>query len=154
MFKIVNGLHIRNLSPIVAIIPQPISNSRNHPETLQEAYYEDTYVAVLQGKLLIDVTVPLVPPKVGTVQMPEVGSAAQEAHKVLGEGVQVTPLYTIMPTTTLPYTFTIDLRQDLRQALLAAHRQNRVPETDQQCHRSQLCGEPADGVISAGLGAT
>jgi NADPH-dependent F420 reductase len=44
---------------------------------------------VLQGKLLIDVTAPLVPPKVSIVQMPEAGSAAQEARQILGEGVEV-----------------------------------------------------------------
>ena len=44
---------------------------------------------VLQSKLFIDVTVPLVPPKVAKVQMPAAGSAAQEAKEILGEGVQV-----------------------------------------------------------------
>jgi len=44
---------------------------------------------ILQGKLLVDVTVPLVPPKVSKVQMPPSGSAAQEAHEILGEGVEV-----------------------------------------------------------------
>ena len=43
----------------------------------------------VQGKLLVDVTVPLVPPKVSKVQMPEAGSAAQEARQILGEGVEV-----------------------------------------------------------------
>ncbi|MBD3645858.1 MAG: NADPH-dependent F420 reductase [Pseudomonadales bacterium] len=43
----------------------------------------------LAGKILIDVTVPLVPPKVGTVQLPERGSAAQMAQDVLGDDVQV-----------------------------------------------------------------
>ncbi|MFZ5904101.1 MAG: NADPH-dependent F420 reductase [Chloroflexota bacterium] len=43
----------------------------------------------LKGKILIDVTVPLVPPKVATVQMPAAGSAAQEARQILGEDVQV-----------------------------------------------------------------
>lgn len=42
-----------------------------------------------QGKILVDVTVPLVPPKVTKVQMPAAGSAAQEAQQILGEGVQV-----------------------------------------------------------------
>jgi hypothetical protein len=42
-----------------------------------------------QGKTLIDVTVPLVPPKVTKVQLPEAGSAAMEARQVLGEGVDV-----------------------------------------------------------------
>jgi len=44
---------------------------------------------VVQGKIVIDVTVPLVPPKVTKVQMPPAGSAAQEAQYILGEGVQV-----------------------------------------------------------------
>jgi NADPH-dependent F420 reductase len=44
---------------------------------------------VLQGKILVDVTVPLVPPKVTKVQMPPAGSAAQEAQEILGEDVQV-----------------------------------------------------------------
>jgi NADPH-dependent F420 reductase len=43
----------------------------------------------LQGKLFIDVTVPLVPPKVTKVQMPPAGSAAQEARQILGEGVEI-----------------------------------------------------------------
>jgi NADPH-dependent F420 reductase len=43
----------------------------------------------LMGKILVDVTVPLVPPKVTKVQMPPAGSAAQEAHEILGEGVEV-----------------------------------------------------------------
>lgn len=43
----------------------------------------------LLGKILIDVTVPLVPPKVGTVQLPEKGSAAVQAQDFLGDEVQV-----------------------------------------------------------------
>ena len=43
----------------------------------------------LIGKILIDVTVPLVPPKVGTVQLPEKGSAAVQAQDFLGDAVQV-----------------------------------------------------------------
>jgi len=43
----------------------------------------------LQGKILIDVTVPLVPPKVAKVQMPPEGSASMQAQQILGEGVQV-----------------------------------------------------------------
>jgi len=43
----------------------------------------------LQGKILIDVAVPLNPPKVTRVSMPPEGSAAQQAQSILGEGVQV-----------------------------------------------------------------
>ena len=43
----------------------------------------------LSGKILIDVTVPLVPPKVGTVQLPPEGSAGKRAQDLLGEDVMV-----------------------------------------------------------------
>ncbi|MEM7221027.1 MAG: NADPH-dependent F420 reductase [Pseudomonadota bacterium] len=43
----------------------------------------------LTGKILIDVTVPLMPPKVGTVQMPEEGSAGKRAQDFLGDDVMV-----------------------------------------------------------------
>jgi NADPH-dependent F420 reductase len=41
------------------------------------------------GKLVIDTTVPLVPPKVMRVQLPPEGSAALKAQKILGEGVML-----------------------------------------------------------------
>ena len=43
----------------------------------------------LHGKILVDVTVPLVPPKASQVQLPEDHSAAIGAQKLLGEGVKV-----------------------------------------------------------------
>ena len=43
----------------------------------------------LEGKILIDVTVPLVPPKVARVQLPAEGSAGQIAQATLGENVTV-----------------------------------------------------------------
>lgn len=43
----------------------------------------------LDGKILIDVTVPLVPPKVSRVQLPAGGSAVEAVQKMLGEGVRV-----------------------------------------------------------------
>lgn len=46
-------------------------------------------VGRMDGKILISVTVPIVPPKVTRVQMPPAGSAAQEAQEILGEKVQV-----------------------------------------------------------------
>jgi 8-hydroxy-5-deazaflavin:NADPH oxidoreductase len=45
--------------------------------------------AHLTGKILIDVTVPLVPPKVSQVQLPEGGSAVKLAQALLGEDVRV-----------------------------------------------------------------
>lgn len=45
--------------------------------------------AALAGKILIDVTVPLVPPQVSRVQLPEGGSAVVKAQAMLGETVRV-----------------------------------------------------------------
>src|SRR5208283_4010597 len=60
--------------------------------TVPYAAHRDTLESVkdlLKGKLLIDVTVPIVPPKVTKVQMPPAGSAAQEAKQILGEDAEV-----------------------------------------------------------------
>jgi hypothetical protein len=43
----------------------------------------------VQGKILVDAAVPLVPPKVSVVQLPAEGSAAQIAQTLLGDGVRV-----------------------------------------------------------------
>ena len=48
-------------------------------------YLRDT----IKGKLVIDVSVPLVPPKVSIAQMPEAGSAGKEAKKILGDDNEV-----------------------------------------------------------------
>ena len=44
---------------------------------------------IVQGKVVLDVTVPLVPPKVSVINIPENGSAAKNAHIILGENVKV-----------------------------------------------------------------
>jgi 8-hydroxy-5-deazaflavin:NADPH oxidoreductase len=43
----------------------------------------------MQGKIVIDVTVPLRPPQVRTVQLPEGGSIAKVTQATLGEGARV-----------------------------------------------------------------
>jgi len=68
----------------IIVITVPYSAHRETIEGIKE---------FLQNKLLVDVTVPLVPPKVTKVQMPPAGSAAQEAHEILGEKVQVTSAF-------------------------------------------------------------
>jgi NADPH-dependent F420 reductase len=65
----------------IVVLAVPYSVHRATLENVREA---------LQGKILVDVTVPLVPPHVTRVQMPPDGSAAQEAHAILGNAVQVT----------------------------------------------------------------
>ncbi|CAG1012897.1 hypothetical protein ANAEL_04540 [Anaerolineales bacterium] len=64
----------------IAVLTVPYAAHRDTLEALKEK---------LKGKLLVDVTVPLVPPKVATVQMPAAGSAAQEAKEIVGDDVQV-----------------------------------------------------------------
>jgi len=44
---------------------------------------------LLQGKILVDVTVPLAPPKVSHVNVPAGGSAGLEAQAILGDDVRV-----------------------------------------------------------------
>ncbi len=64
----------------IVVLTVPYSAHRSTLEAVRDE---------LQGKILVDVTVPLVPPKVSTVQMPAAGSAAQEAREIVGEGVEV-----------------------------------------------------------------
>jgi NADPH-dependent F420 reductase len=55
------------------------------PFSAQEATLADIAPHV-GGKIVVDTTVPLMPPKVMRVQLPPEGSAAQRAQKILGEG--------------------------------------------------------------------
>ena len=68
----------------IIVVTVPYSAHRETLESVKD---------VLKGKLLIDVTVPIVPPKVTRVQMPAAGSAAQEAWEIVGEDVQVTAAF-------------------------------------------------------------
>jgi 8-hydroxy-5-deazaflavin:NADPH oxidoreductase len=49
----------------------------------------DDIKPVVDGKILVDAVVPLVPPKVSIVQLPSAGSPAQVAQRMLGPGVKV-----------------------------------------------------------------
>jgi 8-hydroxy-5-deazaflavin:NADPH oxidoreductase len=64
--------------------------------------------AGLEGKVLIDVTVPLVPPKVGTVQLPAEGSAGKRAQAFLGDGVQVVTAFQNVAAHLLQRDVTIE----------------------------------------------
>jgi hypothetical protein len=60
--------------------------------TVPFASHESTIESVkgqVQGKIFVDATVPLVPPKVMRVQLPPGGSAAKRAQQLLGENVRV-----------------------------------------------------------------
>jgi NADPH-dependent F420 reductase len=58
------------------------------PYAAQRATVEEVREA-LSGKILIDATVPLVPPKVSRVQLPPGGSAAAAIQALLGDAVRV-----------------------------------------------------------------
>jgi 8-hydroxy-5-deazaflavin:NADPH oxidoreductase len=58
------------------------------PYAAQQATVEEVR-AQLEGKILIDATVPLVPPKVARVQLPSGGSAVAAIQHLLGEKVKV-----------------------------------------------------------------
>jgi NADPH-dependent F420 reductase len=55
----------------------------NHDALLEEIK------PVMDGKILVDAVVPLVPPKVSVVQLPAAGSPAVVAQRLLGPGVRV-----------------------------------------------------------------
>jgi NADPH-dependent F420 reductase len=64
----------------VVVLCVPYSN---HDATLEEIK------PVMDGKILVDAVVPLVPPKVSVVQLPAAGSPAAVAQRVLGPQVRV-----------------------------------------------------------------
>jgi len=68
----------------------------------------DGVKAALAGKILIDVTVPLVPPKVGTVQLPEEGSAGKRAQVHLGDQVMVVTAFQNIAAHLLQEEVTIE----------------------------------------------
>lgn len=76
----------------VVVIAVPYSN---HEATLEEIK------GAVEGKLVIDAVVPLVPPKVSLVQLPPGVSAAQIAQARLGAGVRVVSAFHNVSATKL-----------------------------------------------------
>jgi NADPH-dependent F420 reductase len=64
----------------IIVLTVPFAAHRVTLESLREA---------LQGKILVDITVPLIPPKVARVQLPPEDSAAVAAQVLLGPGVRI-----------------------------------------------------------------
>ena len=64
----------------IVVLAVPYAAQRVSVEEVREA---------LAGKILVDVTVPLVPPRVARVQLPEGGSAVEAIQKLLGERTRV-----------------------------------------------------------------
>jgi 8-hydroxy-5-deazaflavin:NADPH oxidoreductase len=77
------------------------------PFAVQRDILNDIRSAV-QGKLVVDATVPLVPPKVMRVQLPAEGSAAVIAQQLLGEAVTVVSAFHSVSAHRLATDDTID----------------------------------------------
>jgi NADPH-dependent F420 reductase len=78
----VTGLGNRDAAAAGALVVLTVPFA-NHATTLAEI------APALAGKILVDATVPLVPPRVARVQLPPAGSAAVAAQQLLGDGVTV-----------------------------------------------------------------
>lgn len=72
----------------IVVLTVPFSHQKSTIEVVRSA---------LKEKILIDVTVPLVPPKVACVQLPPEGSAGQIAQILLGEEVRVVSAFQNVP---------------------------------------------------------
>jgi NADPH-dependent F420 reductase len=72
----------------IVIVTVPYSGHQSTLESIKEN---------VQGKIVVDVSVPLVPPRITRVQMPAAGSAGQEAQLILGENVFVVSAFQNIP---------------------------------------------------------
>jgi NADPH-dependent F420 reductase len=77
------------------------------PFASQEATLQEIAAGVA-GKIVVDTTVPLMPPKVMRVQLPAEGSAAQRAQKLLGEGVRLVSAFHNVAAHKLATDATVD----------------------------------------------
>ena len=79
--------------------------------TVPFAAHEATLMSILpglSGQILIDTTVPLVPPKVAVVQLPEAGSVALITRDLVGDRAQVSAAYHNVAANLLEQDVTID----------------------------------------------
>jgi 8-hydroxy-5-deazaflavin:NADPH oxidoreductase len=76
----------------IVILAVPFAS---HEATIREVK------SFVQGKIVVDAAVPLVPPKVSVVQLPPEGSAAQIAQRLLGDGVRVVSAFHNVGATKL-----------------------------------------------------
>jgi len=76
----------------VVILTVPFASQRMTLEDIRSS---------VSGKIVIDTTVPLMPPKVMRVQLPPEGSAAQRAQEILGDEVRVVSAFHNVPAHKL-----------------------------------------------------
>ena len=111
------GMENKRASEEVDIIVLTVPFS-NHMSTLS------LIAPALEGKILVDVTVPLVPPKVRTVHIPEGGSCAKSAQEFLGKGVRVVSAFQSVAATHLD-----DLEHDINCDVLVCGNDPEARET-------------------------
>lgn len=78
----------------IVIMTVPWAHHRPTLENIRDA---------VQGKIFVDTTVPLVPPKVMRVQLPPEGCAAVQAQQFLGDGVRVVSAFQNVAATHLQH---------------------------------------------------
>lgn len=98
----------------------------------------------LQGKVLIDTTVPLVPPKVSRVQLPPEGSAAMRAQIFLGEGVRVVSAFQNVGARHLHADYPIDC-----DVLVSGDAADAVEQALELVADAGLTGVKAGGLVNA-----
>jgi NADPH-dependent F420 reductase len=76
----------------IVVLTVPYSAHKTILESVRQA---------VQGKVLVDVTVPLKPPNTRTVHIPEGRSAAEEAQALLGDSVRVVSAFQNISSTHL-----------------------------------------------------
>ena len=88
--------HLATISPETPAVPMENPGAAAAGDIVVLTVPAEHQVSTLQtvregltGKILIDVTAPLVPPRVGTVQLPKEGSAGKRAQDLLGDDVMV-----------------------------------------------------------------
>ena len=92
--EVASGFNNREAAKLAEIIVLTIPFS-NHSEIIEEIKDE------AQGKIVVDTTVPLIPPKVSRVQLPENGSVAKLAQEKLGQNVRLVSAFQNVAATAL-----------------------------------------------------
>ena len=92
--EVATGYNNREASKLAEIIVLTIP-FQNHSDIIEEIKDE------AQGKIVVDTTVPLIPPKVSRVQLPENGSVAKLAQEKLGQNVRLVSAFQNVAATAL-----------------------------------------------------
>jgi hypothetical protein len=122
----------------IVIVTVPFAHQR---ETLR------SIATAASGKIVVDTTVPLVPPKVARVQLPVEGSAAAVARGVLGEQVRLCTAFHNVGAEHLREDHTIDC--DVLVFGDDAHARDVVVELAQAAGMRAWQGGPLDNSVAA-----